>query len=120
MLAEDFEGDFNEILSKWDTVRDKEIMSLAKDVSPGSSGRQSLLMAQVAEKGTGGDLYRVFKGVDRLYTRMYVRIAEDCEPIHHFGTCVGGNFPSTRWPSVKAGYPTDGCKIVLVRNRTIR
>ena len=110
VLAENFEASFDDITSRWDTVRDKEIMSLTKDVPPGSSGRQSLLMSQVAEKGTGGDLYRVFQGADRLYTRMYVRIAEDCEPIHHFGTCVGGNFPSTRWPSVKAGQPTDGAK----------
>ncbi len=42
--------------------------------------------------------------------RMYVRFANDCEPIHHFGTCVGGNHPATRWPSVRAGQPTDGAK----------
>lgn len=41
---------------------------------------------------------------------MYVRIAEEGAPIHHFGTCVGGNNLPTRWPSEKAGQPTDGSK----------
>ncbi len=110
VFAESFEDSLDEISSRWDTVRDKEIMSISSEVPPGSSGNQSLLMSQVAEKGTGGDLYRVIEGAERLYTRMYVRIAEDCEPIHHFGTCIGGNNPATRWPSVKAGQPTDGAK----------
>lgn len=110
VFVESFEDSLDEVSSRWDTVRDKEIMSISAEVPPGSSGNQSLLMSQVAEKGTGGDLYRVMEGAERLYTRMYVRIAEDCEPIHHFGTCVGGNNPATRWPSVKAGQPTDGAK----------
>lgn len=111
VFVENFEDDLDRIASRWDTVRDREIMSIASDVPPGSSGVQSLLMSQDAEKGTGGDLYRVLEGGhDRLFTRMYVRIAEDCEPIHHFGTCVGGNHPVVRWPSVRAGEPTDGAK----------
>ncbi len=111
IFVENFEEDLNKIASRWDTVRDREIMSTTNEVPPGSAGRQSLLMSQVAEKGTGGDLYRLLgTGFDRLFTRMYVRIADDCEPIHHFGTCVGGIFPGTKWPSVKAGQPTDGAK----------
>lgn len=111
VFAESFEDTFDQIAARWDTVRDREIMSLDTNIPPGSKGHQSLLMTQTSEKGTGGDLYRVLKGGhDRLYTRMYVRIAEDCEPIHHFGTCVGGNYPPTTWPSVKAGQPTDGAK----------
>lgn len=111
IFAENFESGFDSVAARWDTVRDQDIMSLSPDVPVGSAGRQSLLMSQVADKGTGGDLYKVLKGGhDRLFTRMYVRIAEDCEPIHHFGTCVGGNYPATRWPSVKAGQPTDGGK----------
>ncbi len=111
VFAENFESDFNEIASRWETVRNREVMTLATEVPPGSAGRNSLLISQVAEKGTGGDLYHHLKGGhERLYTRMYVRIAADCEPIHHFGTCVGGNFPPTPWPSVKAGQPTDGAK----------
>jgi hypothetical protein len=111
VFAEDFEDEFSEIEPRWNTVRNKEVISLSDEVSDSSSGKQSLLMSQVHEKGTGADLYRVLKGGhDRLFTRMMVRIAEDCEPIHHFGTCVGGNNPATPWPSVKAGQPTDGSK----------
>ena len=112
IFAEDFEGGTLETIGKrWDTVRHREVMSLSEEVPPGSSGSKSLLMSQRAEAGTGADLYRVLgDGHDRLYTRMYVRFAEDCEPIHHFGTCVGGNNPATRWPTVRAGQPTRGDK----------
>lgn len=111
VFTENFEGTLKDLESRWDTVRNKQVLSLSSEVSENSSGKQSLLMSQLAENGTGGDLYRVLEGgYDRLFTRMYVRIAEDCEPIHHFGTCVGGNNPPTRWPSVKAGQPTDGSK----------
>jgi hypothetical protein len=110
VFTEDFENELSNIESRWDTVRDREIMSLSADRPPLSAGRQSLLMSQVAEKGTGGDLYRLIPGENRLFMRMYVRIDDDCEPIHHFGTCIGGIFPPTRWPSVKAGQPTDGAR----------
>jgi hypothetical protein len=112
IFAEDFEvPDVASLEKRWDTVRNPEVMSLSPDVPAGSAGRQSLLMSQRAELGTGGDLYtRLGEGHDRLYTRMYVRFAEDCEPVHHFGTCVGGNHPATPWPSVRAGQPTQGDK----------
>lgn len=112
VFAENFEKSTVDIIGKqWDTVRDRDVMSLSSDVPAGSSGTKSLLMTQRAENGTGGDLYRVLgDGYDKLHTRMYVRFAEDCEPVHHFGTCVGGNNPATRWPSVKAGQPTNGDK----------
>lgn len=112
IFAEDFEGpDIETIGQRWETVRDADAMSLSNDVPPASSGRQSLLITQLAENGTGADLYRrLDEGYDKLYARMYVKFAEDCEPVHHFGTCVGGNNPSTAWPSVRAGQPTQGDK----------
>lgn len=112
VFVEDFEAaNLDLIGSRWETVRDAEVMSLSSDVPQGSAGKQSLLISQLAEKGTGADLYRrLGNGYDKLYTRMYVRFAEDCEPVHHFGTCVGGNNPATRWPSVRAGEPTSGEK----------
>ncbi|MEZ6134310.1 MAG: hypothetical protein R3C53_05295 [Pirellulaceae bacterium] len=91
---------------RWEMVRDASVMSLTADVPKASSGKQSLLMSQLAENGHGGDLYsRLGEGHNQLFTRMYVKFAEDCEPIHHFGTCVGGNHPSTAWPTVRAGQP---------------
>ncbi len=112
IFREDFEHDSLDVMSaRWETVRDVDVMSLSREVPPASAGTKSLLMSQVAEKGTGGDLYRrLGDGHERVYARMYVMFADDCEPIHHFGTCIGGNNPSTAWPSVKAGQPTLGDK----------
>lgn len=111
VFAENFEDSLETISSRWDMVRNPEVLSLSDHLPEKSSGKQSLLIAQLSEKGTGGDLFRVLAGgYEKLYTRMYVCIAEDCEPIHHFGTCIGGNHPPTPWPSVRAGQPPDGAK----------
>ena len=116
VFVESFEQSSIEALGKrWETVRNPNVMSVSNDVPPASSGKQSLLMTQLAELGTGGDLYRrLGEGYDQLFTRMYVKFGRNCEPIHHFGTCVGGNNPSTPWPSVRAGQPTKGDKAFWV------
>jgi hypothetical protein len=112
LFVENFEERTIEAVGqRWETIRHPEIMSFSDDVPSGSFGKQSLLMNQVAEKGTGADLYRrLDPGYEKIFTRMYVKFAEDCEAVHHFGTCVGGNHPSTPWPSVRAGQPTQGDK----------
>ncbi|NNE01222.1 MAG: hypothetical protein HKN47_28235 [Pirellulaceae bacterium] len=112
IFAENFEQPTIAAIEKrWETVRGAERMSLSDDVPIGSSGKQSLLLSQLAQHGTGGDLYRrLGDGHQQVYTRMYVKFADDCEPVHHFGTCVGGNNPATRWPSVRAGQPTQSDK----------
>jgi hypothetical protein len=89
-------------------------MTFTGDVPAVSAGRQSLLMDRT--QGAGAALYRRLKnanggfGYDRVFARYYVKFDADCGEIHHFGTCLGGNLPATRWPSVKAGQPTDGAK----------
>jgi hypothetical protein len=110
LFTEDFEvGSVEELGRRWDTIRDQQAMSLSALIPEESRGKQSLLITQVAEKGTGGDLYtRLGDGHDEVYARFYVRFAEDCEPIHHFGTCIGGNNPPTPWPQVRAGTPPKG------------
>lgn len=112
VYAENFETDGIEPLrQRWDMVRNDEIMTLDSDVPPHSAGNRSLLMSQRAELGTGGDLYQVLgEGHDQVYCRMYVKFAEDCQPVHHFGTCVGGHFPPSKWPIVRAGQPPAGDK----------
>ena len=116
VFVETFEDASLELIgARWDTVRNSNVMSLSKDTPRGSGGMQSLLITQLAEKGTGGDFYRrLDEGYDKLFTRMYVKFAEDCEPVHHFGTCVGGSNPQTRWPTVRAGQPTRGDKAFWV------
>ena len=112
IFVENFEEtDLEAIADRWETVRHQEIMSLSDDIPPASDGKQSMLFSQRVERGTGADLYRrLDDGYEKVSARMYVKFAEDCESVHHFGTCLGGNNPSTAWPSVRAGQPTDGKK----------
>lgn len=115
IFVEDFEEVSRETLWKrWEAVTDREGMSFSSDVPPGSAGRKSLLMER--HQGSGAQLYRRLPdkkggwGYDRIFARYYVRFDPDCGEIHHFGTCLGGNYPSTPWPMVKAGQRTDGAK----------
>lgn len=113
--VEKFEqADIATLAKQWESVGAKDSMSFAADVPPGSGGKQSLLMDR--QSGPGGSLYRRLKnkqggfGYDRVFARYYVKFAEDCGELHHFGPCLGGNLPATPWPSVKAGIRTDGAK----------
>jgi hypothetical protein len=112
IFVENFEEpSLDAMKQRWENVSHPEIMSLAADVPPGSGGKQSLLLTHVGGKGNGGHLYRRLpKGLDRVYARFYVKFDPECAPIHHFGTCIGGNNPATRWPMVSAGNRTAGDK----------
>ena len=104
VFAENFEeGSLDAVKSRWESVKDIEIMSLSTDVPPGSVGKHSLLMTHIGGKGTGGHLYRrLLPGYEQLYVRFYVKFARDCYPIHHF-VHVGGYNPPTPWPQGGAG-----------------
>jgi predicted amidohydrolase len=111
LFVENFEqASLDAVQGRWDTVKSPEIMSLSADVPEGSGGKQSLLMSHVGGQGDGGHLYRRIDGHDRVYARWYVKFDPDCAPIHHFGTCIGGNHPPTPWPMVRAGEPPAGDK----------
>ena len=116
IFAENFESASLEALwSRWETVGDKPGMTFSAETAPGSAGRQSLIMER-AGGGPGAQLYRRLKnkqggwGYDRVFARYYVKFDPECGEIHHFGPCLGGSYPATSWPSVKAGQPTDGAK----------
>lgn len=113
--VEDFEQeDIAALAKEWESVKSQKEMNLTADVPKGSGGKQSLMMDR--QSGPGGALYRRLKnekggfGYDQVFVRYYVKFAEDCGELHHFGPCIGGDFPATAWPSVKAGIPTDGAK----------
>jgi predicted amidohydrolase len=112
IFVENFEEpSLDAMKQRWENVSHPEIMSVAADVPPGSGGKQSLLLTHVGGKGNGGHLYRRLPmGLDRVYARFYVKFDPECAPIHHFGTCIGGNNPATRWPMVSAGNRTAGDK----------
>jgi hypothetical protein len=115
VFVENFEEDSRETLWKrWETVSDRGGQSFSSEVPAGSAGKQSLVMERT--KGSGAQLYRRLRnkeggwGYERLFARYYVKFDPECEWIHHFGPCLGGNYPATQWPMVKAGQRTDGAK----------
>ncbi len=115
LFAEGFErGPVEDLKLRWDTVGDEPGMSYSNEVPPGSAGTRSLVMERTA--GPGPQLYTRLKngeggwGGDTVFARCYVKFDQGCGAIGHFGPCLGGNAPATRWPSVKAGHPTDGTK----------
>ncbi len=93
----------------WDNVKGGEIMKLSNRFPEGSADDQSLLITHVGGEGTGGHLYRrLLPGFETVFARFYVKFAEDCAPIHHMGTHLGGYSPATRWPQGAAGLKPDG------------
>jgi hypothetical protein len=104
IFVEDFEqGSVDSMKSRWDEVKNIEMMSLSTDVPEGSAGRNCLLMTHIGGKGTGSHLYRrLLPGYEQLYVRFYVKFDQDCYPIHHFFH-VGGYNPPTAWPQGGAG-----------------
>jgi hypothetical protein len=118
VFVEDFEENSLETMAKrWEDVGDRDNMSFAGDSPPGSIGKHSLAMRRPkGSKSSGAQLYRRIKnqkggwGYEQLFARFYVKFAPDCGAIHHFGTTMGGNWPATPWPMVKAGTPPDGAK----------
>lgn len=105
IFVERFDADsLEEIFKHWEDVKSKNIMSLSSDTPTATHDKRSLLMKHIGGESTGGHLYRQLKpGYDHLFARFYVKFDPDCAPIHHFGTNLGGNNPSTPWPMVKAG-----------------
>ncbi len=104
IFAESFEeGSLDAVKAHWESVQNIDIMSLSDDISPASTGKQSLLMTHIGGKNTGAHLYRrLLPGYDQLYVRFYVKFDPDCYPIHHFFH-VGGYNPPTPWPQGGAG-----------------
>jgi len=99
------------VFGRWEAIKSKEIMSFSSDVPAGSGDKQSLLMKHVGGDSTGGHLYRrLLPGYEKVFARFYVKFDNDCAAVHHFGAHLGGNNPSTAWPTVKAGHRPAGDK----------
>ncbi|MBM4041365.1 MAG: hypothetical protein FJ290_22925 [Planctomycetes bacterium] len=93
----------DDLKSRWDGVKNPDIMTLSDDVPAGSGTKRSLLMTHVGGKGDGANLYRrLLPGYEKLHVRFYVKFDPDCGPIHHFFH-VGGYNPPTRWAQGGAG-----------------
>jgi hypothetical protein len=114
ILVENFESPLADVHKRWEAVVSPEDQRESDEVAPGSSGKKSLFIDRQASSSPGLYTRLVNKsggvGFDKVHARYYVKFAEDCGEIHHFGTCLGGNNPASRWPMVKAGFPTEGDK----------
>ncbi len=104
VFTENFDkGSLDVIAKRWESVENKEILSLSPDVPEASGDGKSLLMTHIGGKDTGAHLYRRLQpGYDKLHVRFYVKFDPDCAPIHHFFH-VGGYNPATPWPQGGAG-----------------
>jgi hypothetical protein len=104
VFAESFDAEsIDAIAGRWESVQNKEIMSLSTDVAEATGGGKSLLMTHVGGESSGAHLYRRLEpGYEKLHVRFYVKLDVDCAPIHHFFH-VGGYNPATPWPQGGAG-----------------
>ena len=111
VCVEMFDGMLDQIAKRWENVKEREGLSVVADAPAGSASKTALLVTHTGGQGTGGALYRRLQpGFAQLFARFYVKFDPECAEIHHFGTCIGGNNPSTAWPQVKSGFPTEGDK----------
>jgi len=111
VFVERFHGkSLADVLARWESVRNKEILSLSSHSPAASADGQSLMMTHTGGKGTGAHLYRRLRpGYEKLHVRFYVKFDRDCAPIHHFFH-VGGYHPATAWPQGGAGQRPRGDK----------
>ena len=108
IFTENFEeGTIKALISRWDEAKNSEQMSFTEDISPASSGKNSVLFAHV-EGTESGHLYRrLLPGYDQLYLRFYAKFDTECHPISHF-LHIGGHNPPTPWAQGGAGTRPSG------------
>ncbi|XAM01169.1 hypothetical protein OT109_07230 [Phycisphaeraceae bacterium D3-23] len=121
VFVEAFEADdIDAVHARWEDVANGARMSLSDDVPAAGSdddagedagGGRSLLMTHTGGGPNTVGLYRRLPaGHDVLFARFYVKFDNDCAPIHHMGTHLGGFNPSTAWPQGGAGERPDGAR----------
>jgi hypothetical protein len=117
LFADDFEAkSLAQIEKHWGgeaSNKDGKVISLSKEVPPGSPGKQSLEMTATLGENSGGHLYTVFPGVEKAFVRFYVKFAPDVAYEHHFVE-LGGYNPPTPWPNPRAGTKPAGDERVMV------
>lgn len=96
------------IFSRWDTVEQKEVMSLSSDFPEASSDKRSLLITHKHGQKSGYLYRRLLPGYDKIFVRYYVKFDPECAPVSHFGGWIGGYNPPTTWPQGGAGIRPTG------------
>jgi len=110
LLYEDFESGTIDG-KKWTSVTAKPgVIEFTRKTLDVHRGRYSLQMSATMDKDTGGHLFSLFeKGSEQLYTRFYVKFADDIDWIHHFVRMTANQPPSPR-PIGRAGRRPPGDK----------
>jgi len=96
------------IFSRWDTVTQKENMSLSNDVPEESDDDRSLLMTHEHGQDSGYLYRRLLPGHNKVFVRYYVKFDPQCAPLGHFGAWLGGYNPPSTWPQGGAGAKPSG------------
>lgn len=107
VFAENFEGkNLATIGQRWSELRNDKgtAMSLSKQTSKFSPGRQSLQITATRDQNFGGHLFKVLpQGYDELYVRFYVKFAADHGYLNHFVKLQGSVNPPP-YPEGEAGH----------------
>ncbi|QDU83071.1 Sialidase precursor [Planctomycetes bacterium Pla163] len=106
LFAERFDGStLDEVLARWtDHTQDSSVFELVRGGPlDGGDGARVLRVTATPSENTGGHLYRVVPGVERMYARFCVRYPSDALGYQHHGVHLGGYEPSTPWPQGGAG-----------------
>lgn len=106
LYVEKFDDGMANILSRYQDIKNKEGMSLDKDVPDGSQSPYAIKITNTGGKNDGGHLLKQFTpGFDgTVYLRYYVKYPLISKGyIHHESVWFGGYNPSVDYPDPRAG-----------------
>lgn len=113
LLAENFEvGALDEVKPRWNEMENKDgrVLKLVSDHPAASVGTQCLQVTATLGENTGGHLFKRLDPIQpKVFSRFYVKFAEDAPYLHHFSG-LGGYNPPTNWPQGTAGEHAEGDK----------
>jgi len=113
LLAETFEErSLTALKSRWNEVdnKDGKVLEIVSDHPPASVGQKSLQVTATLGENTGGHLFKRLNPIQRrVFSRFYVKFAQDAPYLHHFSG-LGGYNPPTNWPQGSAGQHAAGDK----------
>ncbi len=101
VFAEDFHDSVPAICKRWTSNEnpDNKVMTIDRDVPPGSSDKHSLKITATRDQNTGGYLFQNLpQGHDTLFIRFYTKFSKDHGDIHHFVRIRGMIDPRPPYP----------------------
>ena len=106
LLVENFEeGALEALKPRWNEIenKDDQVLEIVNDHPAASSGSKCLQVTATLGENTGGHLFKRLDPIQtRVFSRFYVKFADDAPYLHHFSG-LGGYNPPTNWPQGSAG-----------------